>query len=316
MSLGKTLILIHGSGTKPARTALEDLWLEALGHGIATHHPEQVSAYQAAKIEFVFYGDVIDDIRSSDDQRGDARLDLADRRAALKELKALKRKHFITRSRYERLPGQSSIPEMLADVGLPLARALGASDAIITRVMPELSAYWRDPTVTDELRKRMDLALEHSIGRGDEVAVVAHGLGSVVAYDSLWRLSRDTTPPWYDGEKLGLLLTLGSPLGDESVKHRLLGSGEKGAARYPGNVVRWLNLVAEDDYIAHDNTVANDFAGMLRHQLISRIEDHTMLNFTVRYGRSNPHSSLGYLLHPRTARVVADWLGPLSTESE
>jgi hypothetical protein len=76
-----------------------------------------------------------------------------------------------------------------------------------------------------------------------------------------------------------------------------------------------MNLVAEDDYIAHDNTVANDFSGMLRHHMVSRIEDQTLLNFTVRYGRSNPHSALGYLVHPRTARIVSDWLGPASTET-
>jgi hypothetical protein len=315
MSLGKTLILIHGSGNKPARSDLEDLWLEALGHAIALHHPDRLGVFQSTKTEFVFYGDVIGNIRTDSEKQPDPRLDLADRRAALKELKMLKRKHFITRSRYERLPGQSSLPELLADVGLPVARALGASDAIISRVMPELSAYWRDQVVSDALRQRMDVAFARSFGRGDEVAVVAHGMGSVVAYDCLWRLTNDNTPAWYGSEKVELLLTLGSPLGDETVKRRLLGGRTKGAARYPGNIVRWMNLVAEDDYIAHDNTVANDFSGMLRHHMVSRIEDQTLLNFTVRYGRSNPHSALGYLVHPRTARIVSDWLGPASTET-
>ena len=288
MTVGRTLILIHGSGTKPGRTELEDLWLEALGHAIGLHHPDQLSAFQRTKTEFVYYGDINGNIRGGGGKHGDARLDIADRRAALKELKALKRKHFITRSRYERLPGQSSLPEMLADVGLPLARVLGASDAIIARVMPELTAYWRDSDVSEEMRRRLDQAFARGFGRGDKVAVVAHGLGSVVAFDCLWRLSNESSAPWYDGEKVELLLTLGSPLGDESVKRRLLGGRKKGAARYPANIVRWMNLEAEDDYVAHDNTVANDFAGMLRHHLVSRIEDQTILNFTVRYGRSNP----------------------------
>jgi hypothetical protein len=28
----------------------------------------------------------------------------------------------------------------------------------------------------------------------------------------------------------------------------------------------------------------------------------------VRYGKSNPHSSVGYYIHPRVAKIVADWM--------
>ncbi|MDH3641961.1 MAG: hypothetical protein OES38_07680, partial [Gammaproteobacteria bacterium] len=67
-------------------------------------------------------------------------------------------------------------------------------------------------------------------------------------------------------------------------------------------------VAAEDDFTCHDETMANDFKAMLEHHLISRIKDYRIYNLAVRYGRSNPHNSIGYLIHPRVSRLVADWL--------
>jgi hypothetical protein len=47
---------------------------------------------------------------------------------------------------------------------------------------------------------------------------------------------------------------------------------------------------------------------MLSLRLVSSIRDYRIYNLAVRYGRSNPHSSMGYLVHPRVAKIVADWL--------
>ena len=47
---------------------------------------------------------------------------------------------------------------------------------------------------------------------------------------------------------------------------------------------------------------------VLDQRLASRIQDYTIFNLTVRYGRSNPHSSMGFLVHPRFGKVVGDWL--------
>jgi hypothetical protein len=72
--------------------------------------------------------------------------------------------------------------------------------------------------------------------------------------------------------------------------------------------VSWHNVAAEDDYVCHDNTVADDFKPMLKQKQVSCIRDYCVYNLAVRYGKSNPHSSVGYLIHPRVARIVSDWL--------
>jgi hypothetical protein len=47
---------------------------------------------------------------------------------------------------------------------------------------------------------------------------------------------------------------------------------------------------------------------MLDQRQVSCIRDYRIYNMTVRYGKSNPHSSLGYLVHPRTAQIIIEWL--------
>ena len=117
--------------------------------------------------------------------------------------------------------------------------------------------------------------------------------------------------PWaskYVGKKIDTWLTLGAPMGDSMVRRRLLGAHEKGRRRYPGNVVTWHNVSAEDDYLCHDNTLADDFRSMLKQRLVSSIRDYKIYNMSVRYGKANPHSSLGYYVHPRVAQIIMEWI--------
>jgi hypothetical protein len=207
---------------------------------------------------------------------------------------------------YESLPARSSIKEFLADIGAPVLATLGLTDLALAAKIPELSAYWdQDSAYCRESRERVLAELRAALARDDEIMVISHCLGTVIAYDCLWELSRGTAA---QAKKIDTWITLGSPLGDEFVKRKLAGAGERGDARYPSNIVNWYNVAAEDDFTCHDETVANDFSSMLGNHLISRIKDYRIYNLAVRFGRSNPHTSLGYLIHPRVAKLVAEWL--------
>jgi hypothetical protein len=54
--------------------------------------------------------------------------------------------------------------------------------------------------------------------------------------------------------------------------------------------------------------LADDFKKMLEQRLVSAVYDYRVFNLAVRYGKSNPHSSIGYYIHPRTAKIISDWL--------
>jgi len=127
----------------------------------------------------------------------------------------------------------------------------------------------------------------------------------------LWSLSHD--PEWqqsYGDKKVNLWVTLGAPLGDTQIRKRLKGAGKKSVATYPTNIISWYNVAAEDDYTCHDNTVADDFKSMLSQRMVSAVQDYHVFNHAVRYGKSNPHSSIGYFIHPRMSKIAADWINP------
>ena len=68
------------------------------------------------------------------------------------------------------------------------------------------------------------------------------------------------------------------------------------------------NIAAEDDYACHDMTLADDFKSMMVQKRVSTVQDYRIFNLTVRYGKSNPHSSVGYYIHPRLSKILADWI--------
>ncbi len=297
-----TLVCIHGRGFKPPESSLAAVWEAALARAFARFDAPGAAA---CPVEFVYYGDVLTDylMQRQPGNRFDPVLDIADRWQALHELERIKRKRFASRSDYERLPGRRAWPEFLADLGVGIVRGLHLADPVYERLVPDMVRYQRDQEWGAPMRGRLLDCLEAVIGRGDQVVLVSHCLGAVIGFDVLWQLSH-AAPDWYRGEKILGWLTLGSPLGDETVKARLAGSHEPPARRFPNNLVRWANVKAEDDWISHDNTVADDYAFMLEQRMISRIEDFTILNHTVRYGRHNPHSSIGYLYHPRSVALI------------
>jgi hypothetical protein len=101
---------------------------------------------------------------------------------------------------------------------------------------------------------------------------------------------------------------MGSPLGDENVKKQLKGAGLDSDRRFPTNIGRWVNVAAQDDYIAHDESIDNDFKKMIKRGLVRSITDKEIYNLAVREGQSNPHHSIGYLITPTLSKIVNDWL--------
>ena len=151
--------------------------------------------------------------------------------------------------------------------------------------------------------------LKKAMNRNDRILVIAHSLGSIIAYDTFWKFSRlSEYRSGYAKKKIDLWMTMGSPLGDETVKRNLRGSQARRQRRYPGNIKRWINVAAEDDYISHDQKIVNDYKDMYKFNLIQSIADKRIYNLTVKNGVLNQHASVGYLIHPFVAETVANWL--------
>ena len=303
---------MHGRDFKPAADELMDISTAALRAGLERDYPGCAPIFDSVRRDIAYYGDLSNDYLVSLGRRYDAGLDAADRRNALAALRQIATRKKFGILEYDRLPGKSAIAEFLVGICAPVFGAFGLWGWLCARKAPDVSRYLRhDSAYSVECRRRVREKLVQMLSAGDQVMLISHGTGSAIAWDALWELSHDPQfSELADGAKVDLWLTLGAPLGDRHCRRRLFGAREKGDRQYPTNVIAWYNVAAEDDYTCHDNTVADDFRKMLRERAISAVHDYVVYNHAVRYGKSNPHSSVGYYIHPRVSKIIADWLRP------
>lgn len=307
---GFEFLFVHGRDFKPPAEDLLDICIAAIAAGIERDCPETLDAFHAAGKRVAYYGDIANEYLAGRGKHYDPALDVGDRRNALAALRSLAKARHFGVGRYDRLPGKTAVAEFAADVAAPVLGALGLSGALIGKVAADLNEYWNeDSDFGSRVRERVRATIIGALERDGKVMILSHGTGAVVTYDVLWQLSHHPDyATQFARRKVDHWLTLGAPLGDGTVRRRLFGAknGERG--RYPVNVLFWHNVSAEDDYLCHDNTLGDDYRAMLRQRLVSCIRDYHIYNLAVRYGKSNPHSSVGYLVHPRVTKLVSDWL--------
>ena len=174
-----------------------------------------------------------------------------------------------------RAPG----PEEMVTGVLPLPAGLRRLllRRLLKRLIPDADAYFfteaREP-----IRQRLREALDAVPG---PLVVVAHSLGTVVAYDVL-------SEPRLTARPVRLLVTLGCPLGYTEVQDVVTKP-----LRVPAEVQRWANFADPLDVIALDTGLADDFAGL------GRIVDTRVDNSS-----ANNHAPCGYLSTSAVRAVV------------
>ena len=132
--------------------------------------------------------------------------------------------------------------------------ALGDHLPLLIRLLPEevrstaneISRYFNNTdNVASKVRGLLKQTLRPMLENQDAVLLIGHSLGSVIAYDTLWELSRQ------EGLKGKVdFLTLGSPLGMRYINRRLLGMNGLAEKSYPDRIRHWINLSAEGDVTA------------------------------------------------------------------
>jgi len=307
---GRCILFVHGHDFKPDRETLLEISLAAVRSGIERDYPDCLPAFDGVHCDIAYYGDLNNELLTAIKRPYDANLDNGDRRNALQALREIReRKRFGIRQ-YDRLPGKSAVPEFIADIIYPVLALFGLAMPIIKRLSRDFAEYLSGKSdFSGQIQDRVRTSLCSMLDRGDHVMLLTHGTGSVVAYDVLWQLSHDAElQERYGATKIDMWVTLGSPLGDRRIRKNLAGAAQKAVAPYPTNVISWHNVSAEDDYTCHDNTLADDFRKMMSQRLVSAVTDYRVFNHAVRYGRSNPHSSVGYYIHPRVSKLIADWI--------
>jgi len=177
---------------------------------------------------------------------------------------------------------------------------------VIRHIQIETRRYFRNENnIACEIREVLKQELRPMLSTNENVLLIGHSLGSVIAYDTLWELSHLEQLPG----KVDLFLTLGSPLGMNYVQRRLMGHNQKGEREYPNNIRHWVNISSVGDITALDREFRDDFSHMLEFGIIESIEDHSeaIYNFFRNEQGLNVHRSYGYLVNPAVGYIIADW---------
>lgn len=131
------------------------------------------------------------------------------------------------------------------------------------------------------------------------ILLVAHSMGSVIAYDVLRMLERDEP-----SLRIDHLVTAASPLGLAKVKLKF--EAEHDTLRVPNNVAAWTNLADGEDVVAIMGDLATDYSP---NETGIRIDDRRVMNAYRRPGgEPNHHKSYAYLRTPEFSAIVSNFV--------
>jgi hypothetical protein len=326
----KHIIFVHGRSIKPSASRKKKLITDAVMHGLDNVSAKAAADIKSGKVKcsFAYYGDINNAIMATHDENIAARLTAKNNAAYggepclpyepyARSLRQLLSIGTYDKAAYQRVVAQHKDLRYLDNVARAFSRFLSvvtrnkANEIILARSSEDMSAYLMSRKVGSDIRERLQNPLRRAIMARDEICIVSHSMGCLVAYDVLWKFSQMSEYENLRRKKpnISLFMTLGCPLGEAGVRGNLYDAREHAGGRFPRSIMKhWVNIAAYDDFIAHNPDMADDFAEMLEYDYVDTITDKRMYNCWVHHNTSNPHKLYGYLANQTVAQDLADWI--------
>ena len=271
------IIAIHGRGNKLPTTTLSAHWQQALNHGLQRY--SQSRLHPQIDFKMAYY---------ADHYYQQPLVLSATPTTAMPQIHAINHlladssahyKHQLTTSTSH---WTANIAEWIED---KLSVFSFISKPFLKSLLPDIHHYFHDAKYQKAVEQPLLKLLNQYQHR--PIILLSHSMGTVIAYNVLHQLSRQTTPP-----QISTWFTFGSPLGLTSVKGFLPQITQQPSVKKlatPDCVTeQWINVSDKRDLVCIDHDLSDDYLTN-RHQI--KPQDCYITN---EYP-GNAHKSYGYL---------------------
>jgi len=300
----KQIILgIHGLGNKPLEKLLKSWWLKSIREGLRKIGKDRLSL----TFDMVYWADVLHPEPLDPDIKESNNLLFMDEPYRKGFIKERDEKPSLKVKLLQYVETQLDKVFLNDDLSIHFKKV---TDKIIHRYFSELETYYNtecaaltdaECSAKDVIQKR--LAKKLNKYKNYQILLIAHSMGSIVAFDVLSDLKMRN--------KIHTFTTIGSPLGLPVIVARIFAPQKLQNSRIkkphvPDTIEKkWFNISDIKDKVALDHTIADDYAANKK-GLIA--EDVFVYNDYEIDGVPNPHKSYGYLRALETARIIDGFL--------
>lgn len=310
-SMSKVIIGVHGLGNKPPKSLLEEWWRSAMTEGL------RLAGYDSSLpgFEIAAWSDIIHKTPQNplvEDHESPFFIDEKYSPAPIN----FESEDTSTRKKViDYLGRQMNRVFLNEDLSLNYSFI---TDAIITRYFNDLEVYYSDTpvemeggtaTYRDLIRKRLfDRLIEH---RKDDIMLIGHSMGSIIAYDVLTFMAPEI--------KINTFVTMGSPLGLPVVISKIASEMRQKDITDPrlkspqGITGKWYNYSDILDTVAFNYRLADYYN--VNGPGVKPVDQLVVNDYEFNNIR-NPHKSFGYLRTPLFSAVLHEFIaaGKLSVK--
>jgi len=299
--MSKIIIAIHGLGNKPQKELLNRWWQMSIIEGL---HAIGKFTYNP-KFEMAYWADILNEKPLNElisDQENPYYLD---------EKYTPAPKDFIPHKHSVRKKVLNFIEDQMDKIFLNEDLSTNfsfVSDMIFRNYFKELEIYYSDKkndneelSKKEQIRNRLaELLLKH---KNDEIFLIGHSMGSIIAYDVLTFVLPEI--------KIDTFVTMGSPLGLPIIVSKVAKELEdtfnikEKPKTPPGVTGNWFNFSDLEDSVAINNHLANDYD---ENQNGIKVKDIIVSNNYQMNEERNPHKSYGYLRTPEFSGILNKFL--------
>jgi hypothetical protein len=303
--MAKVIVAIHGLRNKPSKDVLKKWGKLSINEGL-----QNLNIYiELPEFQMVYWADILYDRPLSEDEKDEKSPYFLDENYTPACKKKRKRKNKYP-FRYKTILILKKIIYAIFLKGDYKLRFPFISRKFIHNNFKDLEIYFTEGcdynyTINCEKRDRINERLASVLKKhkNDDILLIAHSMGSIIAFDVLSFIAPQVN--------IDTFITIGSPLGAPFVVSRI---AKLYKSKHQGHIKlqtpeavksRWCNFSDIRDNIAMDYKLSDDFK---ENSKGVKVEDYIVVNTYKMNGKANPHKSIGYLRTLEFINVLVDFI--------